>query len=70
MADIKHLVTKEITVRSVIADLCNIESEIDEIYIVVKTKDGQWVPSLCGDMAGLAFAALYLQQHWMEKDYE
>ena len=46
-----HLVnSKDITVRSVIADLCNIEEQIDEIYVVVKTKEGQWAPSLAGDL--------------------
>lgn len=66
MAEMTHLVPKDITVRSVIADLTNIESEIEEIYLVVKTKDGQWAPSLCGDLQGLAFAILFLQQHWNE----
>ena len=65
-----HLVnSKDITVRSVIADLCNIEEQIDEIYVVVKTKEGQWAPSLAGDLGGLAFAILFLQDQW-NKVYE
>lgn len=62
---VTHLVnTKDITVRSVVADLCNLESEIDEIYVVIKTKDGRWVPSIAGDLGGMAFAILFLQQYW------
>lgn len=65
---VTHLVTRDITPRAVIADLRNIEDDIDEIYLVIKTKDGRWAPSLSGDLEGFAFAILLLQQYWNQHE--
>lgn len=66
--DLGKLLPKDITPHAVVADLNHLiaDGRVEEIYVVVKTKDGEWAPSCSGNLAGLAFAALYLQKFWNE----
>ena len=44
-------------INSLTADL----PQIEEIYVIVKRRDGGWYDSISGDTAGIAFAILLLQ---------
>lgn len=68
MSEIGKLLPKVVTPHAIVADLNHLiaDNRIEEIYVVVKTKNGDWAPSCSGDLAGLAFAVLYLQKYWSE----
>lgn len=54
------------TVHTLITELAEKVDSIEELYVVVKDKDGNFQESLCGDMAGVCFAALLLQKFALE----
>lgn len=63
---IDYLIQKDITPHTVVTQIVNEVENIDEIYCVVKNKEGDWVEIMSGTHAGLAFAALCLQKYWGE----
>jgi hypothetical protein len=67
--DVPTLVSKHISPTSVLADLQDQLSDIEEVYVVYKLKDGTWLESVSGDITGIAFAIFCLQHYayrWVE----
>lgn len=58
--------SREITPHAVVNWLNEELSRTDEIYVVLKDKDGNFVDAICGNAGGAAFAALILQQKAVE----
>lgn len=54
------------TPATVVDDLVARLDTMQEIYCVVKDKDGSSQEYLCGDLGGLTFAILVLQQKALE----
>lgn len=54
------------TCATVVDDLVARLETMDEIYVVVKDKDGSSQEYLAGDLGGLTFAILVLQQKALE----
>lgn len=63
---IDYLISKEITPHTVATQIVNEVENIEEIYCVVKSKDGNWVEIMAGTTGGLAQAVLMLQKYWNE----
>ena len=49
----------------VISELMRLKDDIDEIFVVIKRKDGTFEPCNSGSMTGLAFAILLQQDIWV-----
>lgn len=62
MSDVKHLVSKNVSVQSCASDITSQLNDIDQIYIVYRKKDGDYCTSQCGDRCGLSFAIMLLQK--------
>lgn len=64
MSKISHLISDHVSVQSCVADVLNEIDDIDEIYLVYRKKStGTYCENVCGDMKGLLFAILILQQY-------
>lgn len=55
-----------VTVHHVVTELTKELSKMDEIYVVTKDKEGEWLVSTCGDLGGVAFAIQLLQEYWSQ----
>lgn len=55
------------TCATVVDDLVARLDTMDQIYVVVKDKDGTSHEYLCGDLQGLTFAILVLQAKALEE---
>lgn len=54
------------TIHTLITELVEKVELIEEIYMVVKDKDGNFEEVLCGDLAGLGVSIAVLQKYMME----
>lgn len=66
MGEVKRFKSREITPHAVVNWLNEVLSETDEIYAVIKDKDGNFAEAICGDAGGASFSALILQQKALE----
>lgn len=57
---------KGISKHAIASDIQHSLEEIDELYVVMKYKNGDWGHSMSGDVQGLAFAILILSQYAQE----
>lgn len=57
---------KEISPHAIVSHLQAELSEIDEIYMVVKDKDGNYYEIICGETGGLAFSIQILQMYFAD----
>lgn len=64
-SNLKKFMPKEISPHAIVSHLQNELADIDELYIVVKDKAGNYNEVICGETGGLAFAILVLQKYWM-----
>lgn len=60
-AEIKTIVPKHVSPTSVLAEVQSTLPDIDQIYVIYKSKDGTWFESVAGDLHGMSFAVLMLQ---------
>lgn len=58
---------KEISPHAILCHLQHELPEIEELYIVIKDKKGNYNEVICGETGGLAFAILVLQKYFMDR---
>ena len=63
---VNRFMPKEISPHAVVQHLLNELNDIEELYIVVKDKKGNYNEVITGETGGLAFAILVLQKYFME----
>lgn len=62
-----NFMPKDISPHAIICHLQNELSEIDELYIVLKDKSGNYNEVICGHTGGLSFAIVVLQKYLLER---
>lgn len=55
-----------ITPHAILAELNETLPDIEELYVVVKTKDGTYNEMICGEVRGLSFSIVILQKYLIE----
>jgi hypothetical protein len=60
--NVKRFKSREITPHAVVNWLFDELLNIEEIYVVIKDKEGNYVEAVKGDAGGAAYAALIIQQ--------
>lgn len=62
----KPFIPKGISKHAIVSDLQHSLEDVEELYVVMKYKNGDWGHSMSGDVQGLAFAILILNQYALE----
>lgn len=70
MSGIRSLMPKDVSPHSILTHLQEHLPELAELYVIVKTKDGDSWECVSGDMEGLAYAVLRLQSFALATMYE
>jgi len=65
MSNVHKFMSKEISPHAIVSHLQGELDDIDEIYIVIKDKAGNYNEVICGETGGLAFAIAVLQKFLM-----
>ena len=67
MSNVNKFMPKEISPYAIVSHLEHELPDIEELYIVVKDKKGNYNEVICGETGGLAFSIAVLQKHLMER---
>lgn len=59
---VQHITLVDPTPHAIVNELVTHINDIEEMYVIVKTKDGNWQESMVGDLQGLVFASFILSE--------
>lgn len=65
--NVKHFMPKEFSPHAIVSQLQNEVSDIEELYVVVKNKTGDYHEIISGETGGLSFAIAVLQKYLLER---